>query len=75
MLELERSAQELLKVYLLNFVKLDIVNESDVTTINYTSLSNCNLDEKLSIGKQASSTSKQLLMNMSLLLLLGFSKV
>ena len=48
-------AQELLKVYLLNFVKAGIVNESDdVTTINYSSPSNHKSDEELSIGQQAS---------------------
>ena len=40
-LELDSEAQELLKVYLLNFVKAELVNESDdVTTINYSSPSN-----------------------------------
>ena len=54
-LELESSARELLKVYLLNFVQPDIVNESDgVTTINYTSPSNHKSDKELSIGQQAS---------------------
>ena len=45
-LELDSTAQELLKVYLLNFVKADIVNESDdVTTINYSSPSNYKSDD------------------------------
>lgn len=53
--KLESVAQELLKAYLLNFIKADVVNESDdVTKINYTSPSNHKSDEDLSIGQQAS---------------------
>ena len=51
-LELESATKGLLKAYLLNFVKADVVSTSDdVTKVEYSCIGNQKADTALSIGQ------------------------
>ena len=54
-LDLESATKELLKAYLLNFVKADVVSTADdITKIEYSYIVNQKVDTELSIGQQCS---------------------